>query len=68
MAWKRTDDLGNTAGLEQCGQADFTIAGIVADDGQFACARRDDAIYQLRGHPGGAEATDHDDRTIGDAV
>ncbi|MNN68369.1 hypothetical protein D3C81_1840720 [compost metagenome] len=68
LAWKRADHLGNAPGLEQGGQADFTVAGIVADDGQVASARSDHAIYQLRRHPGSAEATDHDDRTIGNAV
>ncbi len=54
------DDLAHPACLEQCGQADLGIAGIVVDDGQVGGALLDQAIDQFIGNARGAKTADHD--------
>ena len=68
LARERANHLGDPSGLEQCGQADFTVAGVVTDDGQVASARGNDPVHQFRRHAGSAEATHHDDRAIGNSI
>ncbi|ABA51189.1 hypothetical protein BURPS1710b_A1553 [Burkholderia pseudomallei 1710b] len=63
---KRADDLAHAPRLQQRGEARLAVAGVVVDDRQIARALRDQRIDQLGGHPGRAEAADHDRRAVVD--
>src|SRR6267154_2080665 len=64
LAWEAADDLAHAPGLEQCGEADFAVAGIVVDDGEVAGALRDEGVDQLGRLARAPEAADHYRRAV----
>src|SRR6266403_295010 len=58
------DDVAHAPGLEQCGEADFAVAGVVVDDGEVAGALRDERVDELCRLASAAEAADHYRRAV----
>jgi hypothetical protein len=68
LARKAADDLAHAAGLQQRGQAGVAVAGVVVDDGEVLGALLDQAVDQLVGNAGGAEAADQHGGAVADAA
>ena len=66
LAREGADDLPHTPRLDQRGGASFTVARVVADDGEVARATGDQGVDQLHRHARCAEAPDHDRGAIPD--
>ena len=66
LARKAADDLAYAPGLEQSGQSGFAIAGVVVDDGQVFGTLRNQAVNQLGGVAGSAEAANQYRRAVFD--
>ena len=63
---ERADDLANAALLEEEGEPEIRVAGVVVDDREVARAAADQRVDELRRLPRGAEAADHDGHAVGD--
>src|SRR5215467_13054511 len=60
----RADELPDPTSLEQCGNADLAVAGVVVDDGEVLRALSDQRVDQLLGHARAAEAAHENGRAV----
>ena len=64
LARERANHLAHFARSEQRRDACLAVARVVGDDGEVACALRDESVDERHRHARAAKAADHDRRTI----
>ena len=66
LTGKRADDLAHEATLDQEGESDFAVSGVVIDDREVGGAMANEPINELDGLAGLTESANHDGRPIAD--
>src|SRR5262249_16637317 len=64
LARVRADELADSSRLEQRGDADLAVAGVVVDDGEVFRSLSYQRVDQLLGHARAAETADEDGRAV----